>query len=106
MPDSPRFKLDNSGLLEQECASLKRLTREQQIEINDLRAEVLRLTGELRQCKRHKHYYDSQELTTSMASFRENEGKRLTRSDLNYDQPSLPNCEEHEDKAMEAWEKF
>jgi hypothetical protein len=45
LPDSPRFRLDHSELLEQECASLKRLTREQQIEINDLRAEVLRLTG-------------------------------------------------------------
>lgn len=58
-PDSPRFKLDLSDMAEQECTSLKRLVKSQEIEINDLKAEILRLSGELRQCKRHRHYCES-----------------------------------------------
>jgi hypothetical protein len=38
LPDSPRFRLDRSDIMEQECASLKRLVKSQSIEINDLKA--------------------------------------------------------------------
>jgi hypothetical protein len=43
-----------------------------------------------------------------MASFQSGceKGRRLTRSDLNYDQSAAANCEEAEGKVLEEWERF
>jgi hypothetical protein len=46
-PESPRFKIDNDKLMEQECNSLKLLVRQQAIFINELKTELLRLNSEI-----------------------------------------------------------
>jgi hypothetical protein len=65
LPESPRFKVEDERLTEKECNSLKILVKRQAIEINELKAELLKLTGEIRAQRKHANccYSDSSMLS-------------------------------------------